>query len=132
MTNYWRVKIMDNFMLYLLMIIFTPTAIILAFIPYLTRKTENFGVSIPESMYYRKDFKAMRKKYSTTLLIISIILTVGYFLVAFQVNEMTVFIIFTTIVIGYIITSFVLYLPFHYKMKQIKNEEKWQTERKQT
>lgn len=123
---------MDNYILFLLILIFIPTAIILAFIPYLTRKTENFGVSIPESMYNREEFKAMRKKYSSTMLIITIIVSIIYFIVAFQAKESTVFIMYTAIIIGYIILSFMYYLPFHSKMKKIKAREKWQSERKQT
>src|SRR5690625_2036382 len=123
---------MDNYILFLLILIFIPTAIILAFIPYLTRKTENFGVSIPESMYNREEFKTMRKKYSSIMLMITIIVSIVYFIVASQAKESRVFIMYTAIVIGYIILSFMYYLPFHSKMKKIKAREKWQTERKQT
>src|SRR5690625_2368942 len=87
MTSFWRMKIMNNLNLFLLIIAFIPTAIILAFIPYLTRKTENFGVSIPETIYYRDDFKAMRKKYAFSMLIITIVLTTVFFIVAFQGQE---------------------------------------------
>src|SRR5690625_1647396 len=132
MTSFWRMKIMNNLNLFLLIIAFIPTAIILAFIPYLTRKTENFGVSIPETIYYRDDFKAMRKKYAFSMLIITIVLTTVFFIVAFQGQESTIFIMYTALIIGYIIASFALYLPFHYKMKAIKKKEKWQAERKQT
>src|SRR5690625_7086668 len=81
---------MDNYILFLLILIFIPTAIILAFIPYLTRKTENFGVSIPESMYNREEFKTMRKKYSSIMLMITIIVSIVYFIVASQAKESTV------------------------------------------
>src|SRR5690625_7301222 len=74
----------------------------------------------------------MRKKYAFSMLIITIVLTTVFFIVAFQGQESTIFIMYTALNIGYIIASFALYLPFHYKMKAIKKKEKWQAERKQT
>lgn len=122
---------MNNHLMFLLFLY--PTIIlVLATIPYLTRKTENFGVSIPESMYGRDDFKAMRKKYSLLLTSIGLLTTVILFIIGLQVSEATAYIIYSVLIIVFIIGSFLLYLPFHFKMKQIKQAENWQAARTQS
>src|SRR5699024_4620035 len=106
-------------------IIFLFVCIALAFIPYLTRKTENFGVSIPASLYERHDFKKMRKQYTILLLGIGLLfflIMLGNFF--FSTNAYTD-ILFTCLVIAYILLSFLLYLPFHLKMKKVKAIEDW-------
>src|SRR5690625_2067783 len=122
---------MDNVFLYLIVIIFLVN-ISIAFIPYWTRETENFGVSIPDSLYFRQDFEAMRKKYTLILIIINIVLFGLLMGVSFQYDEEIVIKLFTAMTIIYILVSFLLYLPFHFKMKNIKKVESWQDELKQT
>src|SRR5690625_785830 len=122
---------MNNMFFSLIGIIFLVN-ISIAFIPYWTRKTENFGVSIPESMYFREDFKAMRKKYTISLIVINIILFAFLLGMAFQYKEEVVIKFFTVLTIVYILASFLLYLPFHFKMKNIKKSENWQQDLKQT
>lgn len=106
--------------------------IIVAFMPYLTRKTESFGVSIPENIYYRSDLKAMRKKYAMTLTLINISLIILFVLACLYVSEQALTIIFSTIIIIYLLTSFLFYLPFHFKMKKLKEKENWHEQYKQT
>ncbi len=112
--------------------IFLPTSLTLAYTPYLTRRTENFGVSIPESLYLRDDFKAMRKKYAGILTALSLLLTGILSILSFQLSEATMTILFTSLLFIFILVSFVCYLPFHYKMKKIKGSENWQATRTQT
>src|SRR5690625_2373632 len=106
-------------------IIFVPTALTLSFIPYLTRKTENFGVTIHEDMYDRPLFQSMRKKYSFIMIIIGLLLAIIMVIIAFMNDELLETIFFTVAVIIYIILGFAVYIPFHLKMKKIKTEEKW-------
>lgn len=114
------------------LITFIPTGILLAYMPYFTRKTENFGVSIPSSMYDRKDFNSMRKKYAQrmlTILLITVIVTFSS-IKFLSVNMMFVF--FTITLLLYLLASFLMYLPFHKKMKEIKQTENWYADRKAT
>lgn len=122
---------MSSYFFYLIGLFFLVN-VSFAFIPYWTRKTENFGVSISESMYFRQDFKVMRKKYTSILVIISVILFVSFLILGFQLEEKTVMILFTIVTVAYFVSSFLLYLPFHFKMKQIKEVENWQQDRKQS
>lgn len=122
---------MTNQML-LLIIIFLPTTVMLAFMPYLTRKTENFGVTIPETIYERKDFKSMRKKYALITLLIGIIFVLLFFIIGLTMKPTATTIVFSIIIVTYIIANFLIYLPFHFKMKKIKQAENWQAERTST
>jgi len=101
----------------------------IAFTPYITRKTENFGVSIPESLYYRQDFKTMRKKYAFIVLIVFAIISVLLILLTFFVAIQTLYIIYVVSTFLYLISSFIIYLPFHRKMKEMKQIENWQSEK---
>lgn len=55
-----------NFTLIMLLVIMVPIFITMIFIPYWTRKTESFGVSIPEEAYNDSAIKAMRKQYTVS------------------------------------------------------------------
>lgn len=121
-----------NSQIFFLIALFLLICLAIALTPYLTRKTENFGVSIPESLYDRKDFKGMRKKYTTSLLIIGILFSAGLFLSASILNVNTIVIIYTIIVFVYIILGFLIYLPFHKQMKMLKIAENWQADRTQS
>lgn len=118
---------MNNYFIFILAILFI-TNIINAFIPYLTKKTENFGVSIPENLYNRHDFKLMRKKYSLFLTFFNIIITGSLFVIGFKSDEKIFIISLIVLIILFLILSFVYYLNFHFKMKKVKDKEKWSEE----
>lgn len=117
---------------YFLCGIFFFVNLTLAFIPYWTRKTENFGVTIPESLYNRSDFRLMRKKYSAILIIINIVLLFLLIFASFHYTEKTVTTLLTIVILLYILLSFLIYLPFHIKMKRLKEIENWHIDYKQT
>lgn len=115
---------MSSIILYLLFILFISNCI-LAFIPHWTRKTENFGVSIPEHLYTRSDFKRMRYKYTFKLLSLNIIFLIALLITYYYVTEKILFIVIICVMFALIAISFLLYLPNHFAMKRIKLEEKW-------
>ena len=117
---------------YILCIVFFLVNLTLAFIPYWTRKTENFGVSIPEHLYNRKDFNQMRKKYVIILSSINFLLFGLLIFSSFYVSENTVMMLFTAVMILFLLASFIVYLPYHSKMKKIKEKENWHIDYKQT
>src|SRR5690625_1761151 len=97
----------------------------LAFMPYFTRKTESFGVSIPEKVYNDSEFRSLRKQYATiTVLINGLIIILFYSSISF-VSETTLMTLFIVATILYLLSCFLVYLPFHYKMKRIKVREAW-------
>src|SRR5690625_2252602 len=123
---------MDNMMIFFILILI-PTFIPIIFIPYWTRKTESFGVSIPEEIYKSQQLIGMRKQYALITSIFSVlILTVFWLLdISFQYDENTLAIILLIIIGVYILSTFLIYLVFHRKMKTLKEESDWVHEKSQ-
>lgn len=121
------------------MIVFTfiitmiPLFTIMIFIPYWTRKTESFGVSIPKTIYDTEELKNMRKNYALRGAILSIFFTLIFIPLYLTVksNENLLAIVFTGVVLIYLLLSFFIYLSFHKKMKQLKTKQQWKKEKKE-
>lgn len=118
-----------------LLLIFTlfPVFIFMMFIPYWTRKTESFGISIPEKIYPTNKLKDMRKSYTIMTGVFSIIIAGTFLLlnIAFNYNDNTLGVIFSVLIIVYLIGSFFIYLKFHRQMKLLKQSEYWTLEKSQ-
>lgn len=121
---------MSSINIFMLFILFISNCI-LAFIPHWTRKTENFGVSIPEHLYVRDDFKNMRYKYTYSLLGLNVIFFVILLITSYYVSEKIIFIVIIASIFFFIIISFLLYLPNHFTMKRIKSKERWAEDREE-
>ncbi|KHE72492.1 hypothetical protein LD39_04265 [Halobacillus sp. BBL2006] len=104
-----------------------PVFLSIMFIPYWTRKTESFGVSIPEEVYERTELQTMRKKYSVSMGAAGIVAVVGYFAagILMQGDENTFSLLLSAILVLYILISFIVYLRFHKQMKVMKANENW-------
>src|SRR5699024_7767691 len=64
--------------------------------------------------------------------IVGMLLGAGLFMSVPLLRQNIMYILYTVILISYIIASFLLYLPFHFKMKKLKEAENWQAGRKQS
>ncbi|WP_087975140.1 DUF1648 domain-containing protein [Oceanobacillus rekensis] len=122
-----------NFFILIFVLILIPIFIATIFIPYWTRRTESFGVSIPEELYSRTDIQQMRKNYAILTGILSLFVTVIFLIIStFLPNdENSISILFGAIIIFYIIGSFLVYLKFHGGMKKLKEKENWLKEKSQ-
>lgn len=122
---------MNILMFFLLTVIMISVFLPSIFIPYWTRKTESFGVSIPEGVYHSNRLKGMRKQYTIITGFISIIVSAVFLAlnVAFNMTENTLAILLTVIISIYLLSIFIVYLIFHWEMKKMKQEENW-TEKK--
>lgn len=111
----------------LFIVIMIPVFLSMVFIPYWTRKTESFGVSIPEGVYQLPKVKDLRKRYAIITGVLSVIVLLGYLIISLISggNENTLSIVFTVIIFLYLLLSFGVYLKFHYKMKVWKAESDW-------
>ncbi|MEN2768276.1 DUF1648 domain-containing protein [Ornithinibacillus xuwenensis] len=116
---------MNSMMLLFLFIILVPVFISTMFIPYWTRKTESFGVSIPEEIYHHDRLKRMRKQYVWLSGITSLIITAVSFLLSTWMDDNTFGIYFSILIFLYIFITFFIYLYFHRVMKQLKAAENW-------
>ncbi|HEX7065855.1 MAG TPA: DUF5808 domain-containing protein [Bacillales bacterium] len=112
-------------MAYVFMLVsFIPVVFISVCIPYVTRRTESFGVSIPEEVYHSIELKKMRKRYSwqTALFGAAVMILWWAATTMFFSVESPVFLIALFV---FMIGSFMIYLVYHGRMKSMKEKEKW-------
>ncbi|ASN03542.1 DUF1648 domain-containing protein [Virgibacillus necropolis] len=123
---------MNTMMIILLLVIMIPVFISLMFIPYWTRRTESFGVSIPEEIYNSSELKSMRKRYAIMTGMASLFVTIVFLVMGstFE-NEETMSIFFSIIIGIFMIGSFFIYLKFHREMKMLKKSKNWSEEKSQ-
>ncbi|MDR0854703.1 MAG: DUF5808 domain-containing protein [Clostridiales Family XIII bacterium] len=112
------------------LLIFSLTDLLLilsfAFTPYVTRKTELFGVSLPASESDRPELRKMRASYRNTALLIGAIMLASQVMLMMLFNsESKQVISYLVLIFGFIIVYFALYLVFHGKMKAFKKAQNW-------
>ncbi|MFS0674633.1 DUF1648 domain-containing protein [Ornithinibacillus sp. 179-J 7C1 HS] len=119
-------------LIYLLLILL-PVFISTMFIPYWTRRTESFGVSIPEEVYHTDEIKKLRKKYVTYSGIASILVIVLFFVIGSinNMDENTFALSFSGLIFLYLIGTFFIYLHFYRVMKKLKQHASWGKEKSQ-
>jgi uncharacterized membrane protein len=105
---------------------FTIILITLSFavIPYVTRRTESFGVSIPEEEYYKEDLTAMRKRFvkmSAFVGALSVII-ITFLLLLFGEDVP----LLSLAVFCEVAALFLIYYYFHKKMKAYKQNASWE------
>lgn len=111
---------MQLFILLPILFIIVPLVLMLSFIPYMTRETVSFGVTVSEFHYFSPTLRALRRKYATYSLIgaSAIILSCLYFLISQNEQSGSIISIIGVVVFtSYYITLNIL---FHLKMKLIK------------
>lgn len=116
-----------NEMVTFFIVLFVPIFILINFTPYWTRKTESFGVSIPEEVYLSQQLKNMRKQYALITSLFSLFILALFWVsnIFIQYNENT-FTIMISVMIGlYLVGTFLVYLIFHQKMKSLKLTSDW-------
>ncbi|WP_347862069.1 DUF5808 domain-containing protein [Salimicrobium sp. PL1-032A] len=116
--------------LVIISMILLPVYVSVIFIPYWTRKTESFGVSIPERVYMDDRLKRMRKVYAFWMTMVSVVhIAVSYLLLSMvEVTEEAWGILFSVLLVLFIGISFVLYYLIHRRMKMLKEKEGWMKE----
>ncbi|KKB39137.1 DUF1648 domain-containing protein [Bacillus thermotolerans] len=117
----------------LLGFIMIPIFIPLIFIPSWTRKTESFGVSIPEQEYGKPALKSMRRKYAWFMGALSVVTLFSFIAGAsFYVKSAEgVSFIFAGLLAAYLVVSFLIYLFFHGQMKRMKQAAGWSAQKKE-
>src|SRR5699024_9353794 len=124
---------MNGLSISLLFIMLLPIFIIITFISYWTRKTERFGVSIPEHVYNDPNLQSLRKGYVYRTVILSVFHTLILLILFLMTNftEQTLITFYSVSIFIYLIISFFIYLIYHRKMKELKQYKGWFRERKQ-
>lgn len=114
----------------LLIILMLPIFITLSFTPYWTRKTDSFGVTIPESAFEETEIRQLRRNYVIVMSCISIIFIIVLFIINPSLHDDPSILISLSIA-TYIIISFIAYLYFHFQMKRFKETRNWAKEKSQ-
>lgn len=111
------------FVLFQLLLII-PISFFFIFIPFWTRKTESFGVTIPEEMQNHAQVRSIRMRYSVLMACASLLIILSAFVVQafFSMPEETMTYVSITAMIALMIIGFILYVRFHFKMKLFKKE----------
>lgn len=107
-----------------LVIMLIPVFISLMFIPYWTRKTESFGVSIPEEAYQLTELRNMRKQYASVTALLAVLSTAVLLVLSKGRSEDYIGGLFSIVMIVFIVISFGVYLYFHNEMKKLKQQHK--------
>lgn len=102
------------------------------FMPYFTRRTESFGVSIPEEVYEEQILKDLRKKYVAISSVMVILITIIFSYLYFSNPPQMGINYFTIGMFVLIFSLFAVYLKFHFRMKEIKAEKGWYEGKSQT
>ena len=99
-----------------------------AILPYISRKTLSFGISIPENVFNNPKLISMRKKYRNLIIFSGIIsVTTIVFLIFLPTITSTNAAIITNILIFLnLLTNSLIYLRAHQQLKTLKSENKWQ------
>ena len=109
-------------------LIMLPVVIITTVIPWLTRRIESFGVTIPETRQQHPVIARLRKQYLWLSGIIGLAATLSMALFTPNLeDEQAGGLLIAGHVIGYILLTFVLYIKQHYAVKRLKEQEKWDT-----
>ncbi len=118
-------------MLMLFAISYVPTLIIIAVTPYITRKTEVFGVSIPKEEQFNPEIMKIKKEYlKRTLLLGGLLCAVSLLMVLFTPNDIA-FLFLPVGTLLLLVIMYAFYLRSHNKVKSLKSEMRWMNDRAQ-
>lgn len=99
-----------------------PLGVILTFLPYLTRRTESFGVSIEEKYFNDPDIRSMRTIYAAVTGAVSLLVVLGGLASAavFDAEQLGWLM---PAAVGVLLTVHtVMYLRFHFRMRILKEQ----------
>lgn len=112
-------------LVFVFVICYLPILILASAMPYLTRKTESFGVTIPEEVYGDEQIRSLRRAYLRNMLLAGTgILFISAIASTVNVADYIKIVLPATI-ISTMLVWFVFYLKAHYAMKALKEESEW-------
>lgn len=106
----------------LLAVVTLPLGAIITFIPYLTRRTESFGVSIEERYYDDPDISRMRRTYAAATGAVSALVIIAGLAAAPRLDEEQLGWLLPAAAGIMLAVHLGLYLRFHFRMRALKKE----------
>ncbi|XEC95134.1 DUF1648 domain-containing protein [Paenibacillus tarimensis] len=117
---------MAEWSVWIILLVFIPVGVLLTVIPYLTRKIESFGVTIPEEAQQHPEIVAIRRQYVWINAVLGAAATLSaLWFIRGAGDEETWAMLYVGHLLGYIFFSFAIYLKQHFTVKQLKSEQKW-------
>lgn len=99
---------------------FIPVSISMIFMPYLTRETVSFGVSVSEEIYHSAALRRMRKQYAWISAALNTILLAVSLIGILMINKEQQPLVITGYILLTLLGSAVISLGFYAKMKKFK------------
>ncbi|MDR2108388.1 MAG: DUF5808 domain-containing protein [Coriobacteriales bacterium] len=114
-------------LLAILLVIDILLVICFAFVPYYTRATELFGVTLPAEHSRDPELRRLRASYRNLMLALgALLLALSTWLGLSQpADSLPAMILYLITVLFYLVAGFLVYLPKHFAMKRIKRERGW-------
>ena len=106
-------------------IVYAPLLGIFALTPYITRKTESFGVSIPEQIYADPEVKKIRDTYRNNVLLWGGIVAIISFIADVLLLPQSDFFFLPFGIAAEMVLLFAFYLKGHKQMKRLKQYKNW-------
>jgi len=120
---------MNNMMMWITLACDALLVFACAVTPFVTRKTELFGVSLPSSEIGRRELSVLRRAYlRVTLLAGAALLVLNFALFLVFSSEMTQVRIYLVLIFVYIAAEFLIYLVFHKTMVAFKAAQPWRAQ----
>ena len=117
---------MDKYVsIILVLLCCVPTLIISAVTPYITRRTECFGVSIPEEQQQNEDVKNAKTIYKNNVLLTGGLLTIAMVVATLLLPVETSALLIAPGIITLLAMMYIFYWQGHKKIKQLKKDNKW-------
>lgn len=111
---------MDFFPTMIFLLVFLPIVALFASMPYLTRRTISFGVSITEDNFHHLKLITMRKRYVLWSCCSGFLLTAVIWAITMSTDALDFGMMTLILALGLVAIHFAIYLIFHLKMKKLK------------
>jgi uncharacterized membrane protein len=106
----------------LIAVVTLPLAAIVTFIPWLTRRTESFGVSIEEKYFHDPEIAGMRRIYATVTGTVGLIAIIACLIGASRLQEEAIGWLLPSATGVMLAAHLAMYLRFHFRMRALKRE----------
>lgn len=117
---------MTGITLWIMLGMLLPVILITAITPIVTRKTEAFGVTIPEEVKGQPFIVGHIKRYIVTCILLGIVMIAGLFLVLrFEWSEAQTAWSYAIVILAYLLLTFFAYYTSHRKIKEWKLKQEW-------
>ncbi len=119
----------EGWMITLILLMMVPIVLITTIMPYLTRKIECFGVTIPAEAQSDPDIIQYKKQYIVLNTLLGIVTTVSLIVCSLNINsEKTWSLLLVVHLLAFMLLSFFNFIKQHYAVKRLKESRNWLTQ----